>query len=145
LMIDNWNANIKPHDSVWHLGDVFSGDKDSFCDIWARLNGRKRLIVGNHDDIRYLSGKNPRTGSYFFQKIDVWRVFREHNIILTHIPMELSNSYEGRTADFNVHGHIHSNPSPTVRHYNACVEPNGFAPIHLEELSSRLNKRKSSI
>lgn len=146
LMIQNWNSVIKPEDHVWHLGDVFFGDKTDFCKLWSRLMGKKRLIVGNHDDIRFLSGKNPVNDQWFFQKIGVWNLFKEHDFIATHVPMQLSNTFEGkRNATFNVHGHIHINKSPTLRHYNACVEVNDWAPINIDDLSRRLKKRKSSL
>lgn len=145
LMIQNWNKVIRPEDHVWHLGDVFMGSSETFENIWSRLMGKKRLIVGNHDDIRFLSGKSSKTGSHYFQKIELWRVFNEFDMVLTHVPMQLSNSFEGRHMTFNVHGHIHNNKSPTLRHYNACVEVNDWAPIHIEDLASKLKRRKASL
>lgn len=51
-IIDKWNNRIKPDDIVWHLGDVcFSGD-EHIQSILNELNGRKRLIIGNHDNRR---------------------------------------------------------------------------------------------
>jgi len=141
LMIENWNKNIKPWDKVYHLGDVFMGDKMEFEKLWARLNGKKSLIVGNHDDIRYLSGKSSLTGDWFFRKIEVWKYFKfkENSFIATHVPMQLEGSFEGEhRAYYNVHGHIHNNKSPTSRHYNACVEVNNWSPIHIEDLKDRL-------
>jgi len=145
LMIHNWNENIKINDHVWHLGDVFFGDKERFCNLWPRLMGHKRLIVGNHDDIRFLSEKNPMTKTWFFEKIELWRNWGHYDMVMTHIPMQLESTFEGRRSTFNVHGHIHNNRSPTLRHYNACVEVNDYTPIHIEDLASKLKKRKSSL
>jgi calcineurin-like phosphoesterase family protein len=138
LMIDNWNSVIKEQDIVWHLGDVFMGDKESFCKLWTKLNGHKRLIVGNHDDIRFLSGKNPENNEWFFQKIHLWRKWPEYDMIMTHVPMQLNETYEGTQQCFNVHGHIHNNESPSMRHWNACVEPNDYKPVNLEDLTYHL-------
>lgn len=144
LMIENWNKVVKPEDHVWHLGDVFIGNKERFCELWPRLMGHKRLIVGNHDDIRFLSGKNPLTGEWFFGKVELWRYMDD--MLLTHVPMQLVNTFEGeKRVTFNVHGHIHNNRAPTLRHYNACVEVNDWAPIHYEDLRKWLRKRKSSL
>jgi len=143
LMIENWNAVIKPEDHVWHLGDVFIGPKTDFEKIWVKLQGHKRLIVGNHDDIRYLSGKGHK-GQWFFEKIAVWKYMDD--MLLTHVPMQLQNTFEGDyRVTFNVHGHIHNNLSPTLRHYNACVEVNNWSPIHYEDLRDKLRKRKASL
>ena len=49
-MIENWNSVVKKGDYVYHLGDVFFGSKETFPALWNRLNGSKRLIIGNHDD-----------------------------------------------------------------------------------------------
>ena len=44
-LIDRWNSIVGPDDIVLHLGDfAFKG-----LDIQTRLNGRKILILGNHD------------------------------------------------------------------------------------------------
>lgn len=142
LMIENWNKHVKPGDHIWHLGDVFIGDKDKFETLWSRLNGKKRLIVGNHDDIKYLSGKS-KSGVNFFEKVKVWQ--KMDDMILTHVPMEMANSYEGRHSTFNVHGHIHNNQSPTPRHYNMCVEHNDWSPVHYEDLKTFLNRRKAAL
>ena len=46
-MIKRWNAVVRPHDKVYHLGDVVINKK--FLYILPLLNGKKRLIRGNHD------------------------------------------------------------------------------------------------
>jgi calcineurin-like phosphoesterase family protein len=48
-LIDNWNSCVKKNDIVWHLGDFSFGSKDNIRKILPRLNGRIRLIKGNHD------------------------------------------------------------------------------------------------
>ncbi|RDU63472.1 metallophosphoesterase family protein [Helicobacter sp. MIT 14-3879] len=46
LLVDNWNAKIKNDDLVLHLGDVYFKDGIKYV---KRLNGNKRLIIGNND------------------------------------------------------------------------------------------------
>lgn len=49
-IIRNWNAVVGTDDLVWHLGDfAVSEDAEIVASIFGRLNGRKRLILGNHD------------------------------------------------------------------------------------------------
>jgi len=49
-IIENWNAVVSDNDLVWHLGDfAVSNDADRIAEIFRRLKGRKRLILGNHD------------------------------------------------------------------------------------------------
>jgi calcineurin-like phosphoesterase family protein len=49
-LIDNWNAVVNPEDTVWHLGDfAMKSDAREIAEIFYALNGRKNLIIGNHD------------------------------------------------------------------------------------------------
>jgi calcineurin-like phosphoesterase family protein len=47
-IIERSNAIVKPNDNLWVLGD-FSLSKGAVRDYLPRLNGRKRLVMGNHD------------------------------------------------------------------------------------------------
>ncbi len=50
-LIRRWNAVVGADDLVYHLGDFSLGlaDVDAVKTIFSRLNGRKILILGNHD------------------------------------------------------------------------------------------------
>jgi calcineurin-like phosphoesterase family protein len=48
-MVVNWNAIIKPEDTIYHLGDVSFSSPERTKHILANLNGYKILILGNHD------------------------------------------------------------------------------------------------
>lgn len=50
-MILNWNRVVGENDIVFHLGDFGFGlhDAERIRGIFFRLNGRKRLVIGNHD------------------------------------------------------------------------------------------------
>lgn len=125
VMIENWNRVVKPQDKIYHLGDVFMGDKEGFKALWSRLNGKKRLVVGNHDDIKFLSQGN------FFQKVYMWRIFSEFGLTLTHVPMREDQM---RRSTLNVHGHIHERRSPTKNHKCVCVEQVNYTPVNIEDL-----------
>lgn len=46
LLVDNWNMRVKKSDLVLHLGDVYFSDGLKYI---KKLNGTKRLIIGNND------------------------------------------------------------------------------------------------
>lgn len=48
-MIDKWNSTIKKRDTVYILGDLCLGNKDVTESLLRKLNGKKYLIIGNHD------------------------------------------------------------------------------------------------
>lgn len=130
-IIENWNSVVKKGDKVYHLGDVFFGPKDWFSKNWPRLNGSKNLIVGNHDDIKYLSAGG------FFKKVYMWRVWDDKPIIFSHVPLNIE-SLNRRKWDnsevINVHGHTHEKGSPEGPYRSVCVDVNNYTPVHLEEL-----------
>jgi len=130
-MIENWNSVVKDGDIVYHLGDVYFGvdGRDSL----SKLKGRKRLILGNHDD-----GKDQFLQKSF-GKINVWRMFPEFGLLLTHVPVHESTleRWENPTTKYdliNIHGHIHEKVAPSKLHRNVSVEQTNYTPVNIEEL-----------
>lgn len=126
-MIENWNSVVKDDDIVYHLGDVYIGGNRGNT-VLPRLRGRKRLILGNHDN-----GKDQNLLKNF-QKIMMWRMFPEFNCVLTHVPIHESGLNK---VTYNLHGHIHQNTSPTPVHINCCVEVQDYTPKAIEDLVPR--------
>lgn len=135
-MVERWNSVVTPQDKVYHLGDVYMGCSREYIDnLLSKLNGKKRLILGNHDN-----GKDQILQRHF-QKIDVWRMFPEFGLLLTHVQVHESALFRGTTGNEkdpkklkNVHGHIHDLASPTPDHQCVCVEQINYTPVNIEEL-----------
>lgn len=128
-LIANWNAVVKPHHVVYHLGDVVINRK-ALDRCMSRLNGKKRLIRGNHDIFK--------TKEYMvhFDEIYGCRVFDK--FIMTHIPLHTESL--GRFK-MNVHGHLHSHRvmdhtglKPDNRYYSVCVEHTNYSPVNIDTL-----------
>lgn len=132
-MITNWNERIKPGDKVYHLGD-FGMNSTYNNTVLPKLNGVKRLILGNHDTVKGDLVNH-------FKKITMWRVFREYDFVLSHVPLR----EDSMITTFNLHGHIHQNKSPSERHMNLCVEHTDYAPVHLDTILERLNNRRIEV
>lgn len=135
-MIDNWNKVVKPQDHVWHLGDVAMGQSDgAHHRLLQRLNGHKRLVVGNHDKLK------SKSLHCNFQKIELWRGFHEYGFTCVHIPLQIEQLRDGQVC---VHGHIHTNlvldkfKKPDPRYINVCVEHTNYTPVHLDEIIARV-------
>lgn len=135
-IVERWNSVVKPEDIVYHLGDVYMQCSKGYIEnILGRLNGRKRLVLGNHDN-----GKDQILQKYF-QKIMMWRMFPEFGLLLTHVPVHESSLSRGATGNeknppklLNIHGHIHEKPSPSKDHRCVCVEQINYIPISIEDL-----------
>lgn len=98
-MIERWNAKVKPNDVVYHLGDVVINRKH--LHLVKRLNGKKRLVRGNHDIF-----KDKDYYEVGFESLYGVRVFTD-KFILSHIPLHPDSITE--RFKVNVHGHLHAN------------------------------------
>ena len=139
-LLERHNSVVKPGDLYYCLGDVFFGDKDEFKRLWPKFHGKKRLICGNHDDIPFLSSGG------FFSKVQLWRMFSEFELVMSHVPLHESSMYRGKdkTAPMlHVHGHIHRLSPPTRMHYNVSVEAlDDYTPVHIEDLAVIARQRR---
>ena len=131
-MLDNWANTVKPQDTVIHLGDVLFGEnKVEWLEAnFAKLPGKKRLVLGNHD--------NPKHLAPFFKDMQMWIDMSDKGLLFSHTPQHESTLAEShRFGDkplLNVHGHIHTNPSPEGPYKCVCVEQTYYKPVNIEEL-----------
>lgn len=132
-MVEKWNEVVRPQDHVWHLGDVyFKASKGYIENILGSLNGKKRLVLGNHDN-----GQDQILHRHF-EKIVLWRDFRDHGLLASHVPLHPNSVISGRT---NIHGHIH-NKKPEPGNICVSVEWTDYKPVHIEEVRDLIRKYK---
>lgn len=124
LMVKSWNDTVKPHDRVYHMGDVVMNRR--CLPILSRLSGKKVLIKGNHD-IFPLKDYTP-----YFEDIRAYKVFPAHGLIVSHIPVH-PGQLEGRFKK-NAHGHLHQRKLADHRYINLCVEHTNYTPVSLEHI-----------
>ena len=131
-MIHNWNSVISKEDTVYILGDFVFGvdirDLDSVC---RALNGRKMLILGNHD----------KYSMYDYTRCGVIRVYDypilfNNYILLSHEPVLTL----GNHGLLNVHGHTHGRDfvQRTNRHYCVCQECHNMSPIPFSRIYEKV-------
>lgn len=147
-MIERWNRVVKEKDIVYHLGD-FAFGRDNIK-IASKLNGNKRLIMGNHDvypATDYLLYFTKLAGVLFYKKC-----------ILSHIPVHINNL--GKRCILNIHGHLHSKEvvnfswkqwdyfpnqkvmtiEKDINYFNVSCEQNNLTPIHWDLIKERIEK-----
>ena len=148
-MIERHNSVVKANDVVYFLGDVVI-PRRGLRHI-ARLNGKKRLIMGNHD----VFTKNQNRDYYEagFERCSAFHKF--DRFVATHIPVNEQQISQRWAA--NVHGHLHTNSVMLPRGVNAktgeilysdkrdpryfcvCVEQlDDYRPISMEEIHDKL-------
>lgn len=119
-LVRRWNAKVTNNDTVYHLGDVAFGDGLKYV---QRLNGKKILIMGNHD-------KSGKAMLNWFDDVHGALVYKK-GYLLTHIPVSLK---QAKRFAKNIHGHMHGN---SMKHpFYCCVsaEHTNFAPISFDEI-----------
>lgn len=109
-LIVNWNSQVGPNDIVYHLGDFTLTTRIELIDpILARLNGRIRLIKGNHDKwlrkIDNLQHKDKFEWVKQYHKENLSVGGETYEIVMMHYPfLTWDGSARG---SINVHGHAH--------------------------------------
>lgn len=133
VMIERHNSVVRPQDKVYFLGDFAMKDKG--IAYAARMNGHKRILLGNHDY------SNMRLYQPYFEAIYSSRMLDK--ILFTHIPIHPGSIGKCWA---NAHGHCHSLPQMSLGplYYNVCVEMIGYAPISLEDLKKKIKKQQES-
>ncbi len=131
MFFDEISKVVKPDSKVYHLGDVIFGQRHMMGEMLSRMTaiGHWRLCPGNHDQIIL---KSPDL-QVFFEKIEIWRIFKEHGFTASHIPLN-EECFRGKTV-VNLHGHVHKNSLNDPRYLNICPEVRKtFAPVHIDEI-----------
>lgn len=141
-LIKNWNHVVKPKDEVYILGDLImtrSGEKAN--SLLKQLNGKKYLIVGNHDT--YL--KDPKFDTSLFVWIKYYYELRYNHksIILFHYPiLEWDDFYGG---SIHLYGHVHNTAEDyfkktlSKRAVNVGVDLTNYTPISIDEVLKLTN------
>lgn len=142
-LIHNWNNIIHKKDEVYILGDlVMSNDGQYANQLLAKLNGKKYLIVGNHDD--YLN--DPKFNKSLFEWIKPYHEFKYNHIrfVLFHYPILEWNGFYKNT--IHLYGHVHNTNVDYFRRtldkraLNVGVDMTGFRPISIDEVIETTKK-----
>lgn len=141
LMIQRWNANIKPGDTVYCLGDfTFYKDPAKIHAILERLNGAIHLITGNH--CWFVKGSK-QYDKYFADVKPYKEIMLDgHKLCLFHYPMvEWNNMHHG---SFHLFGHVHGGlPDQPFRSMDVGIDTraNGMIPYTWKEVYTTLVER----
>jgi len=139
-LIERWNAAVKPFDEVWVLGDFSFGGAGFTSQIVPRLNGRKRLIKGNHDGYRPDRYTGWGFESATAEPVEI--LIRGIPVLMCHYPYAGDHTDEDRYLDrrpvdagkWLLHGHIHNKWRILGRQINVGVDAWDWSPVSEEVL-----------
>lgn len=161
-LIARWNAVVAETDTVWVLGDYALGNRRRALSYLAELNGRKLLVIGNHDACDPLSTDGWKKVSEYqaagFDAVLPWSRFKlppvregeaGRKVLLSHFPYDgdshgTDRHVQARLRDLGdvlLHGHVHdefrirrSKGTGAVQ-INVGVDRWDFAPVAASTLA----------
>lgn len=139
-LIKKWNETVKAEDIVYILGDFswYKGEKTN--EILKQLNGKKILIIGNHDS-NFLTDK--KFDKSLFEEICYYKElkYNKQYYILFHYPIAEHN---GKTkGTIHLYGHIHTmNPelekSLLPLAYNVGIDRNNYELVNIKKFEKEV-------
>jgi calcineurin-like phosphoesterase family protein len=138
VLIQNWNAVVSPGDLVYHLGDFGFGD---VVPILRALNGRKVLILGNHDK----SSRKPEARLLFDHLASMETIEVEgQTIVLCHYGMQVwPKSSRG---SWHLFGHSHGTLKECGKSMDVGVDATRlFRPISYAEVVVAMGYRSENL
>lgn len=139
-IVRNWNTFVSKHDTVFILGDVSFCGKEETKELISKLNGKKVLILGNHDRGRSVDNFWRYVG---FNEVYRYPIVYDDWLVLSHEPPEYFNE---QTPYAYIYGHVHSTPMyKTITKNSACVsvERWNYSPVKLETLIALMKQENS--
>jgi len=138
VLINNWNARIKPDDFVIFVGDFVFRSSVHVTSYLKSLNGNKTMICGNHD---HNNGLNTKIYSLSLST-------KDGNFFVVHDPRHINRDY-----NINFVGHVHEawkirkikwlDTGEETVFINVGVDVWKFYPVELRELVDYSRTAKS--
>lgn len=133
--VKKFNSKVQPEDEVYILGDVMLGNDKLTEEYLKQLNGKKYLILGNHD-----SSNRIKIYEKYFETIK-WAdciKYKKKRIFLSHFPC-LTGNLEANPHEcvYNFYGHTHQTNNfyedrPYM--YHVGVDSHNGYPVSIDEI-----------
>ena len=139
-LIKNWNREVSPTDTVYHLGDVSVLRPEKTRGILDRLNGKIYLIRGNHD-----AAATHRLCRDRFEWIKDYQFVAFNGAVkvaLCHYAMRVwDRKHHGA---YHLYGHSHGSlpPPPGELSIDIGVDCCDYRPISLDQVQEVMEARR---
>jgi len=129
-LVDNWNAEVKPTDTVYHLGDWAFHNYERI----GQLNGFIHSVPGNHDHER-AKKLLPFLPNGFTEEIHYLKLDKERRFVLCHYPIE---SWR-REYRYHLHGHSHGTLGVHANRLDVGIDATKlYRPEHVDDVMQRM-------
>lgn len=157
-LVDVWNRQVAPDDTVWFVGDACMGVLDETLKVIGRLNGTIVLVAGNHDapaPMHHKSKKGPEQQAFWtaryvesgFSEVHTGTldtVIGGRRTLVGHFPYDGDHTDDVRYAEHRpaddgvtpiVHGHVHDAWVYNGRQMNVGFDAWGRL-VHVDEVAA---------
>lgn len=123
FIVASINSVVTKLDTLYILGDI--GDD---LGLIKRINGRKILIMGNHDR------KSKDLYKEYFDEVYNHPLYINRRVILSHIPVPVTSG------TLNVHGHLHGSYLDSNNHFNVSAMLINYRPVSSKVIDIKMSK-----
>lgn len=144
-----WNETVGKEDEVYILGDLMvcgkGGNNEAGMEIVKRLNGRKHVILGNHDTTARIELYRREESILDVQYATMIR-YKSRNIYMSHYPTYTSSLEHEKPKQWTINffGHTHSrerffNGIPFM--YNVALDAHNNRPVSIDQAMGEIKER----
>lgn len=138
-----FNSKVQPEDTVYILGDLMLGDNVTGEYFLSQLNGKKIIILGNHDTNTRIKIYEKYADEIVYAKVIK---YKKKNIYLSHYPTLTGNmDDEPWNCVLNLHGHTHQVDNFTPGHENYMfhvgVDSHDCYPVHIDDVLAAIKNK----
>lgn len=145
-MIRNWNAVVRPQDTVHHGGDIaFKCSHNRMYEIIMSLNGKIKLVIGDHDKdfLKMLKKKDTKGKVQVMGYMEFIR-FNHEKIVLCHWTMMSWN--RSHFNSLHIHGHHHGRFHGKGKSIDISVESEyiNYTPLSIPSVIEIMKSRPNN-
>ena len=136
-LVKNWNSVVGKNDIVYVVGDFALCSKQKIIEIGKQLNGRKRLILGNHDQASIATYREAG-----FEFVYNHPIVLDDFYIVSHIPMV---GISANAPFANIFAHVHDDPTYkdcSCRSFCVSAERINYTPIWFEDIKALIKAQE---
>ena len=120
FIINEINKQVKITDELWILGDVGNPKK------LMRVNGKKHLILGNHDK------RSMKEYEGVVSTVYKYPVYYSNRVLLSHHPHPVPE------CTLNIHGHLHGAVLDSKNHINLSINDRHYKMFTEKDIQKAL-------
>lgn len=141
VLVANWNSVVGKNSIIYVLGDVSFGSPEETHRLLERLNGNKRLILGNHDGSKMVDKVYRHHFMTICDRMRVKFLDIKEEVVLDHFPLLTWD--KAHYGAWHLHGHSHGSMRYPFegKILDVGVDVHNFTPINVVKVFNYMHNR----